>query len=42
MGKKILTFADIDIEKKNLTTIKVLLFRRFLVSDKICSAEKKL
>ena len=29
MGKEILTFGDIEIEKKIFTTIKVLFFMRF-------------
>ena len=46
MGKEILTFGDIEIEKKN-TAIKVLYLEdvdieKVLVSNKISSGEKKL
>ena len=39
MGNKILTFRDIEIEKKNFTAIDI---EKLLVSNKISSGEKKL
>ena len=46
MGKEILTFADTDIEKNKSNHHKSSIFledfEKVLVSNKICSAEKKL
>ena len=40
MGKETLTFGNIEIEKKNFTTISLLFFGRLLVSNKISFGEK--
>ena len=42
MGKEVLTFDDIEIEKINITVIKVLYIEKVLVSNKISFDEKKL
>ena len=47
MGKEILTFGDIEVEKNKFYNIKVLFFKdvdieKVLVSKKISSGEKKL
>ena len=42
MGKEVLTFDDIEIEKINITVIKVLYIQKVLVSNKISFDEKKL
>ena len=42
MGKEVLTFDDIEIEKINITVIKVLYTEKVLVSNKISFDEKKL
>ena len=47
MGKEILTFGDVEVEKNKFYHIKVLFFKdvdieKVLVSKKISSGEKKL
>ena len=40
MGKKILTFGNIEIEKKKFTVKRLLFFEKLLVSNKISLGEK--
>ena len=42
MGKEVLTFDDIEIEKINITVIKVLYIEKVSVSNKISFDEKNL